>query len=62
MSGGDERANSWCISIMNDEQSEYALHLNAAGGAALKKISVTHVIKLGFAPKAYPPWQYKYCK
>jgi hypothetical protein len=31
VSGGDERANSWCI--MNDEQSEYALHLNAAGGA-----------------------------
>jgi len=24
----------------------------------LKKISVTHVIKLGFAPKTYPPWQY----
>ncbi len=29
---------------------------------ALKKIYPTHVIKLGFAPKTYPPWQYKYCK
>ncbi len=28
----------------------------------LKKIYAMHVIKLGFAPKTYPPWQYKYCK
>jgi hypothetical protein len=28
----------------------------------LKKIYSTHVIKLGFAPKTYPPWQYKYLK
>jgi hypothetical protein len=25
----------------------------------LKKISATHVIKLGFAPKAYPPGQHR---
>ena len=27
--------------------------------ASLKKISATHVIKLGFAPKAYPPGQHR---
>ncbi len=26
---------------------------------ALKKISAMHVIKLGFAPKAYPPGQHR---
>ncbi len=31
-------------------------------GYARKKIYPAHVIKLGFAPKTYPPWQYKYCK
>jgi hypothetical protein len=28
----------------------------------LKKNSPTHVIKLAFATKTYPPWQYKNCK
>ncbi len=28
----------------------------------LKKIYPTHVIKLGFAQKTYPTWQYKYRK
>ncbi len=27
-----------------------------------QKNYATNVIKLAFAPKTYPPWQYKYCK
>jgi hypothetical protein len=30
--------------------------------SAQKKKCATNVIKLAFAPKTYPPWQYKYCK
>ncbi len=27
-----------------------------------QKNYTTNVIKMAFAPKTYPPWQYKYCK
>ncbi len=60
--GNPTKVDVWSHLNGQGEENTHGCLVLLVAKYTLKKNSATHVIKLAFALKTYPPWQYKYCK